>query len=181
MPKPTRVLVIFAHPALEKSRINKPLAAAGRAVPGVTFHDLYEAYPDFHINVSLEQALLRAHDIVVFHHPFFWYSCPALLKEWMDLVLEYGFAYGPGGDALHGKTLVSALTTGGPAHAYARAGYNHFTMAELLAPFEQTALLCGMKWLPPFVVQGTIRLTDPAVIAEHAADYARFLQEFVSQ
>lgn len=170
-----RVLVLFAHPALQKSRINVRLAAAAQPVAGVTFHDLYEAYPDFHIDVSREQELLRAHDVVVFQHPFYWYSCPALLKEWLDLVLEYGFAYGPGGNALQGKTLVSALTTGGPAQAYARTGYNHFTMAELLAPFEQTALLCGMKWLPPFVVNGTLRMTDPAVIARHAADYADFL------
>ena len=175
MSTPARVLILFAHPALQKSRINIRLAAAARPVPGVTFHDLYEAYPDFQINVAREQELLRAHDTIVFHHPFFWYSCPALLKEWMDLVLEYGFAYGPGGSALHGKTLVSALTTGGPASAYARTGYNRFTMAELLAPFEQTALLCGMKWLPPFVVPGTVRLTEPAAIAAHAAAYADWI------
>ena len=176
MSTPNRVLVLFAHPALQKSRINIHLAAAARPVAGVTFHDLYEAYPDFHIDVSREQALLRAHDAIVFQHPFYWYSCPAVLKEWLDLVLEYGFAYGPGGDALRGKTLVSALTTGGPGSAYARTGYNHFTLAELLAPFEQTARLCGMKWLPPFVVADTVRLTDPAAIATHAAAYVRFLE-----
>ena len=175
MSTPARVLVLFAHPALQKSRINVRLAAAARTVPGVTFHDLYEAYPDFHINVAHEQELLRTHDVIVFQHPFYWYNCPALLKEWLDLVLEHGFAYGHGGNVLHGKTLVSALTTGGPAQAYARTGYNHFTIDELLAPFEQTALLCGMKWLPPFVVAGTIRLTDPAAIETHAAAYARFL------
>ena len=177
MSTPARVLVLFAHPALQKSRINIRLAAAARTVAGVTFHDLYEAYPDIHVDVGREQALLRAHDVIVFQHPFYWYSSPALLKEWLDLVLEYGFAYGPGGDALRGKSLVSALTTGGPAHAYARTGYNHFTMAELLAPFEQTARLCGMKWLQPFVVAGTNGLTDPAAIDRHAADYARFLGE----
>lgn len=178
---PARVLVLFAHPALQKSRINVRLAAAARPVPGVTFHDLYENYPDFHIDVPREQELLRSHDVIVFQHPFYWYSCPALLKEWLDLVLEYGFAYGPGGTALHGKTLVSALTTGGPANAYARTGYNHFTMAELLAPFEQTALLCGMKWHPPFIVPGTVRLTDPDAIAAHAADYARLLTTLASK
>lgn len=180
MSTPARVLVLFAHPALQKSRVNVRLAEAARAVTGITFHDLYEAYPDFHIDVSREQELLSRHDIIVFQHPFYWYSCPALLKEWQDLVLEYGFAYGPGGHALQGKTLVSALTTGGPAHAYARTGYNHFTMAELLAPFEQTALLCGMKWLPPFVVPGTIRLTDPTTIAQHAIDYAHFLTQLAA-
>ena len=167
-----RVLVLFAHPALQKSRLNVRLAAAARTVAGVTVHDLYEAYPSFHINVKREQQLLHEHDVIVLQYPFFWYSCPALLKEWLDLVLEYGFAYGPGGTALHGKALMSALTTGGSAPAYSREGHNHFTMAELLSPMEQTARLCGFTWLPPFVVHGTIHLTDPAAIAQQASEYA---------
>lgn len=175
MPTPSRVLVLFAHPAIQKSRINRRLAAAARAVEGVTFHDLYETYPDFDIDIAREQAQLLAHDAIVLQHPFYWYSCPALMKEWLDLVLEYGFAYGPGGDKLHGKLLLSALTTGGPEHAYGHDGHNRFTMRELLAPFEQTAHLCGLRWLPPFVVHGSIRLVDAEGIDGHAADYARVL------
>jgi glutathione-regulated potassium-efflux system ancillary protein KefG len=172
---PARVLVLFAHPAFQKSRINRHLASAARGVEGVTFHDLYEAYPDFQLDVDREQRLLLEHDVVVFQHPFYWYSCPALLKEWQDLVLEYGFAYGPGGTRLQGKSLLSAITTGGAEQAYTHGGHNRFTIAELLAPFEQTAHLCGMKWLSPFVVHGTIRLTSEERIAEHAGDYAVLL------
>ena len=61
---------------------------------GVRLHDLYEAYPDFLIDVEAEQALLLEHDVIVFQHPVYWYSSPAILKEWQDLVLEHGFAYG---------------------------------------------------------------------------------------
>lgn len=172
---PQRVLVLFAHPAKQKSRLNVRLAAAARAVPGVTVHELYEAYPDFLVDVPAEQARLAAHDVIVLQHPFFWYSCPALLKEWIDLVLEFGWAYGPGGTQLAGKILLSAITTGGGEHAYSREGHNHFTMRELLAPFCQTADLCGMVWLPPFVVHGAIRLTDPTAIAQHEQDYATLL------
>lgn len=175
MSSPRRILILFAHPALQKSRINRPLADAARRVSGVTFHDLYEEYPQYQINVAREQALLVEHDVIVFQHPFYWYSCPALLKEWLDLVLEHGFAYGHEGTRLHGKLCLSALTTGGPENAYAHEGYNRFTMRELLAPFEQTAALCGMEWLPPFIVHGSIRMTDPADIERHAADYARLL------
>src|SRR5687768_17757187 len=56
----------------------------------------------------------------------------AILKEWQDLVLEHGWAYGPGGTALHGKITLNATTTGGPAAAYRRGGYNNFTVRELL-------------------------------------------------
>ena len=71
-------------------------------------HDLYEAYPDFDIDVRREQELLAAHEVIVLQHPFYWYSAPALLKEWQDLVLEHGWAYGSGGTALRGKALLSA-------------------------------------------------------------------------
>ncbi len=89
-----RVLILFAHPALQKSRVNRRLIAAVSNLENVTINDLYEEYPDFCVNVKREQDLLRSHDIIIFQHPFYWYSCPALLKEWEDLVLEYGFAYG---------------------------------------------------------------------------------------
>lgn len=173
MSSPQRVLILFAHPALEKSRVNRRLIQAVKGLDAVTIHDLYEAYPNFHINVPSEQKLLLAHDIIVFHHPFYWYSSPALLKEWQDLVLEHGFAYGHTGIALRGKKVLSAITTGGGEQAYQRQGHNYYTIRELLVPFEQTARLCGMEYLPPFVVQGTHQLKEKHAIAKHAEDYRR--------
>jgi glutathione-regulated potassium-efflux system ancillary protein KefG len=162
------VLILFAHPALEKSRVNSRLVEAIRALPGVTFNDLYEQYPDFDIAVSREQQLLVEHDVIVMMHPFYWYSTPALLKEWQDLVLQHGWAYGRGGTALHGKLLLTATTAGGSEEEYCRTGHNRLTIRELLAPIERTAALCGMTYLPPFVVYGTHSL-DYAGIAKHAA------------
>jgi len=169
-----RVLVLFAHPALERSRVNRRLAERVRGLEGVTFHDLYEAYPDFDVDVGREQALLLAHDVLVLQHPFYWYGTPALVKQWEDLVLEHGWAYGTSGTALRGKRLLSAITTGGSETAYAEAGHNRFTIRQLLAPIEQTARLCGMDYPPPFVVHGTHRLDADGI--ERAADeYGRFV------
>lgn len=169
------VLILFAHPAIRSSRVNRQLAGAVRDLEGVTFHDLYEAYPDLDIDVRREQDLLLRHDVVVFQHPFFWYSTPAILKEWQDLVLEHGWAYGHDGRALEGKTLVSAISTGGVEEAYCAKGSNRFSMRQLLAPIEQTARLCGMKYLPPFVVHGTFRLSE-GEIEGHAKDYRRLIE-----
>ena len=169
-----RVLILFAHPALQKSRVNRVLAAAVRDLPGVTFHDLYEVYPDFNVDVHHEQQLLEKHDLIVLQHPFFWYSTPALVKEWQDLVLEHAWAYGHLGRALHGKALLSVITTGGTEEAYQRHGFNRYTMRELLVPIEQTAHLCGMKYLPPFVVHGTHSCSADTV-KKHANDYRRLL------
>jgi len=171
----SRVLVLFAHPALEKSRVNRRLAAEVAGLEGVTFHDLYEAYPDFDVDVRREQALLGAHDVVVLQHPFFWYSTPAPVKQWEDLVLEHGWAYGSGGQALRGKRLLSTITTGGRETAYREDGLNRFTIRQLLAPLEQTAVLCGMEYLPPFVVHGTHRLEEPEIAAA-VRDYRRVVE-----
>jgi glutathione-regulated potassium-efflux system ancillary protein KefG len=174
-PDMARVLILFAHPALHKSRINRAMADAVRGLDGVTFHDLYEKYPDMHIAVDAEQRLLAEHEVLVLQHPIFWYSSPAILKEWQDMVLEWGFAFGEGGTALRGKRMLSAISTGGTAETYARGGVNHFSIAELLAPFEQTARFCGMEWLPPFVVHGAFALDETAVTAE-AARYRRAIE-----
>ena len=151
-----KVLILFAHPAYSKSRVNRLLLEASRGVEGVTVHDLYAVYPDFDLDVKREQELLLAHERNVLHHPFYWYSTPAILKEWQDLVLEHGWAYGRGGTALQGKWLMNAITTGGGEKAYRRDGHNRFTMRELLAPLEQTARLCGKEYLAPFVAHGTL-------------------------
>ncbi len=169
------ILILFAHPALERSRVNRRLIRATRDLPGVTFHDLYEAYPEFDIDVPREQRLLEGHDVIVFQHPFFWYSTPAILKEWQDLVLEHGWAYGSEGLALRGKRLLSSITTGGRESAYDPEGHNRFTIRELLAPIEQTAHLCRMEYLPPFVVHGTHRMTE-GEIQGHCEDWRRVLE-----
>ncbi|KPK59294.1 MAG: hypothetical protein AMS21_10045, partial [Gemmatimonas sp. SG8_38_2] len=133
-----KILVLFAHPALQKSRVNRVLLAEIQGLEGITFRDLYEEYPELDIDVRREQALLVEHDIVVLQHPLFWYSTPAILKEWMDLVLEHGWAYGSEGTTLRGKKCLNVVTTGGREVAYRTGGYNRFTMRELLAPIEQT-------------------------------------------
>lgn len=175
MSEPKRILLLFAHPAFHKSRINRQMVQAARDVPGVTVHDLYEAYPDFHVDVPREQATLAAHEIIVFQHPFYWYSVPALLKEWEDLVLEFGFAYGAKGTALRGKWLMSAVTTGGSDAAYHPGGANRYPVRQLLAPFELTARLCGMVYLPPFVVHGSHGIVEETALAAVGRRYGELL------
>ena len=170
-----RVLVLFAHPAFQKSRASKILIEAYRGMEMLTFRDLYEEYPDFNIDIAMEQRLLVENDIVILHHPFYWYSSPALLKEWLDLVLEVGFAYGKGGTALQGKSLLTVITTGGNLEAYREDGYNRFSIREFLIPFEQTATLCGLTYLPPFVACGMHSAQPAQSMEEHTASLRQIL------
>ncbi|MGI9484118.1 MAG: NAD(P)H-dependent oxidoreductase [Hyphomicrobiales bacterium] len=153
-----KILVVAAHPAYERSVVNRALSRAISGEKGIKLHDLYETYPDFQIDIAREQALLLRYDVIVLQHPFFWYSAPALIKEWIDLVLEHGWAYGKEGDALAGKFMMNALSTGGGPDAYRSKGTNRHTIPQFLAPFNQTARLCNMTYLPPFVVYEGRRL-----------------------
>ena len=171
-----KVLILFAHPALERSRVNRRLLREVADVPGVTCHDLYEAYPDLHIDVKHDQDLLLRHDVVVFQSPFYWYAAPAIVKEWQDLVLAHGWAYGAGGTALRGKTTFNVLTAGGPQNSYAPAGHNRFAVRTLLAPFEATANLCGMRFLAPFVVFGVLRFAADSDYEAATRGYRKLLE-----
>jgi glutathione-regulated potassium-efflux system ancillary protein KefG len=174
-----RVLILFAHPRFEKSRINRALLEGVETLPGVTLRDLYEIYPDFNIDTARERELLASHDVIVWHFPFYLYSAPALLKQWMDWVLEHGWAHGTQTLALKGKTALVALTLGGTRSAYEPGGYHRFTLREFLVPFEQTAGLCRMTWIPPFAVHGTYLLTGDQ-LAWQASQYRLLLDGLTS-
>jgi putative NADPH-quinone reductase len=175
MPSSPRILVIYAHPASHRSRINLQLVEAAGNLPNVQIHDLYETYPDFHIDISHEKKLLAAADLVVFQHPIQWYSMPSLLKEWVDVVLEHGWAYGSGGNALHGKDYWLVATTGGTSESYQKTGYHRHPFSAFLPPFEQTAQLCGMRWLPPHILHGAHQ-ANKDVAAAHIATYLERLR-----
>ncbi len=173
------VLVLAAHPQMEQSRINRAMlqAAAGAAAASngrIELRDLYALYPDYFIDSAAERSRLAAARLVVMQCPVHWYSLPPLLKLWLDEVLAFGWAYGPGGAALQGKDLWLALSTGGSQQAYSPEGYNRYFFDAFLPPMEQTAALCGMRFLPPLLLHGAHHAGE-AEIAAHAALYAERL------
>ena len=177
------VLVIVAHPELEQSRANRRLLQAARAqqkelAPGrLAVRDLYALYPDYLIDVDAEQAALAAARLVVWQQPVRWYGMPPLLKLWLDDVLAFGWAYGPDGRALRGKDLWLVASTGGPEDSYRPDSYNRYFFDAFLPPYEQTAALCGMRFLPPLVLHGAHKASE-ADLAAHAATYAQKLADY---
>jgi glutathione-regulated potassium-efflux system ancillary protein KefG len=164
---------------LEKSRVHLELIREARKVPGVRVHDLYELYPEFDIDVSKEKQLLLSHDIIIWQHPLYWYSAPALLKQWQDLVLEHGWAYGKKGLALAGKKVFNVVTSGGSQEAYQPGGFNKYAIEEYLRPFERTAELCHMVYWPPYWISGVHRLEREG-IRQHAGHYRQLLEGLVT-
>ena len=169
-----KVLILLAHPKYEHSVVNQTLIDAVSGSENIEIRDLYELYPDFNIDVQIEQEVLFTAEIIIWHHPIYWYSAPPLLKQWIDLVLEFGWAYGPGGIYLKNKLLFNCVSSGGTETAYSKEGRHGHTLREFLLPFEQTAKLCNMRYLPPFHIGGTHKISN-AEIQKGGDDFRRIL------
>ena len=177
MDEPSPIYVLAAHPNWQESRVNRRLFEAARQASGTRVRDLYASYADYDIDVPAEQAAAAAARLVVLLHPVQWYAMPALLKLWMDEVLTHGWAYGRGGHALQGKDLWLVATTGGAESSYHPQGYNRYFFDAFLPPYEQTAALCGMRFLPPLVLHGAHRVDD-ADLAAHVDVFAQRLRTY---
>ena len=162
-------LVIYTHPDELNSRTSARLAAVADDHSHAQVRRLYDLYPRFNIDRSAEQQALEQAEHVVLLFPVYWYSAPSLLKEWIDVVLEHGWAFGTGGTALSGKTLQLAVTTGSKVEDYQADGRHNFTLEEFLRPFEQTARLCHMTWREAFWVPGTHGMSASALAERRSA------------
>jgi glutathione-regulated potassium-efflux system ancillary protein KefF len=173
------ILVLAAHPDLALSRVTHAMLAAARAaaLPNVQLVDLYRRYPDYAIDVPAEQQALAAARLVVLLHPLHWYGMPGLQKLWIDEVLRFGWAYGPGGDALRGKDLWLVSSAGGTAESYSASGHNGHALDTYLLPYLQTARHCGMRFLPPLILHAAHQVSDAEVV-RHARSFVQRLAEY---
>jgi putative NADPH-quinone reductase len=171
----TNLIVYYAHPGHKYSHANCEMSRVAAEMDGITYVDLYRDYPRFDIDADIEQQRLLEHDVILFQFPMFWYSTPSIIKEWQDLVLEHGFAYGSGGNKLAGKRMLLAITAAGPEDAYSPGGYQHYPMRDFLRPLEQTARLCGMRFSAPYVLFDSLKAPHEGRIEPHAEGYRRLL------
>lgn len=180
-----KVTVIFAHPFFEQSVANRYiLSYLEKNYSDYEVRNLCEMYPDFNIDVKKEQEALLQADIIVMQFPLFWYSVPAIMKQWMDQVLAHGFAFGTGGDKLNGKHFILSFTVGGNKESYTPLGYNHFRIEEFLRMFEQTAYLTGMHYEAPIYEHGMRTIgggADINGVKKRALNQAKKLAETIGK
>ena len=173
------ILILAAHPDLAQSHITRTLLDAARACAGaqIEIRDLFRLYPDYAIDVHAEQQALGRARLIVLLHPLHWYGMPGLLKLWLDETLRFGWAYGPGGQALRGKDLWLATSAGGTVEAYSPTGHHGHPIDTFLLPCERTAHLCGMRFLPPLVLHAAHRVSEDELEA-HALVFAQRLLDY---
>lgn len=170
-----KTVVIVAHPDLGASRVNRAFMREIHNHSNIDVRDLYSIYPNWNIDVEKEQQMLLSYDRIVFQFPFYWYSCPPLLKKWFDDVFTYGWAFGPEGNHLKGKEFILATTTGGTEQSYQAGGDNWFTISEMFRPIQSTITRCKGTYLPAFVTYNTTHGTD-AYFSQEAKRYAEYIQ-----
>ncbi|WP_086931269.1 NAD(P)H-dependent oxidoreductase [Agarilytica rhodophyticola] len=165
-----KILVNVFHPNIEASSVNATWVEVLRKYRDVTLNLQYTNYPNWQFDVVREQRLLSEHELIVFQFPFLWYSMPPLMKKWVDDILTYEWAYGIGGEALKGKSVVLAISTGCSGQSYQAGGENNYSMSEFLKPIQQTVELTQMNYLPPFVFYSALEASQRD-IDQSAEDY----------
>jgi putative NADPH-quinone reductase len=149
-------LIILAHPNFDQSFANKMIVEyLENSKLDLEIRKIHDMYPDYKINPKAEQEALLRHQTIVFQYPFYWYSMPAILKHWFDIVFEYQFAYGSKGDKLKGKDFVPSFTVGSSESSYSALGFQHFRVYEFCKHLEQTAYHTQMNYIDPIYFYGT--------------------------
>lgn len=170
-----KTLIVLSHPTMEESIVNKALIETIKGEHEITLHDLYGAYTTVeNIDIAREQELLLTHERIIFQFPLYWFSSPAMLKEWLDKVFAYGFAYGHEGTKLAGKEAHIVISAGSPLSEYSATGYNHFTIEEYLLPLKASIAYAGMEFKSIFAVGGALSIT-PEALAQSATEYKKFV------
>ncbi|MEO2206688.1 NAD(P)H-dependent oxidoreductase [Paenibacillus pabuli] len=174
-----KTLVILAHPNIDVSRVNRRWKQElEQHATDITIHEIYQAYPDWNIDVSREQKLLEAYDHIILQFPLYWYSYPPLLKKWFDDVFTYGWAYGSKGNKLHGKRLSLAMSIGDKKGNYTREGSVSFSVDEVITPFIASINHVGAVALPYFAVFGaSFQVTDEE-INQSAKEYISYIVKY---
>ncbi|NRA87437.1 MAG: NAD(P)H-dependent oxidoreductase [Rhizobiales bacterium] len=159
-----QTLVLVGHPNLEASRVNKKWAQAFSEQSNVTVRDLSSLYPEWDIDVITEQKLLLESSRIIFQFPLYWYSCPPILKHYIDLVFLPGFAYASG-YRLKDKEFMVLTSVGSAPEDYRSGGHNNFTVDELLRSFEQTVKYCKGKYLSPYYIYRSLAIDNDEIDA----------------
>lgn len=142
-----KTLIIISHPDVAGSSTQQFFMAAAPKRDSITLHHLERVYPDGNINKEKEQKLLEAHDRIIFQFPLYWYSSPALLKQWQDVVLDEKKIA-----KWSGKEFGLVVMVGVGEKEYRTGGREAFTLDEILRPYQVVANKFDWTYLPIFPV-----------------------------
>jgi putative NADPH-quinone reductase len=172
-----KTLVIFSHPSINYSIGNKIITETVSQLDNAEVRHLDALYPDFQIDVKAEQEALLTADTIIIQYPLFWYGTPALLKHWMDQVMQFGFAFGGKNYQLEGKKLVVSFTMGS-----SKEQFPPDVIEKITYPFKGFAKYCRLDF------KGVVTSNDinnyseeaEAKAIQNATEHAKELLELIN-
>ncbi|MFD1410540.1 NAD(P)H-dependent oxidoreductase [Lapidilactobacillus gannanensis] len=168
-----QTLIIVAHPEVDNSPTQQFLQASLPVTnnDAVTWHDLNAIFTETGWQRETELALLKKAERIIWQFPLYWYSAPAILKQWQDAIFtgevsQYEF--------LAGKELGLVVSVGERLTSYQAGAREQFTLSEILRPYQAFAQKLDWRYLPPLVIEQFGYLTEPAK-QQLLIDYQQFL------
>ncbi len=170
----SNILFIAGNPHVDTSAFIAAIQPAVQA-RGVEWIALIDETTNGHFDVPGFQARMTQASTIILHFPLYWYSPPALVKQWLDSILTSGWAFPAATSKLRGKTLTLSVTTGSPLSTFQPEGSNGSTLEELLLPLERTAAYCGMNWGGIVATQWNTASSDEATLSASAKEHLEAL------
>lgn len=168
-------LIIVSHPNIANSVINKRWVKEFEKHPDhFTIHNIYAEYSDGKIDIEKEQKLIEAHDTLILQYPLYWFNCPPFLKQWLDDVFTYGWAYGSKGNSLKSKKIALAISAGIDEKDFQVDGEWKVTIEQLILPFKTTALYTKSDFRGHFVLYDSHNAPNSDALEKSAQDYIKF-------
>lgn len=145
-----KVLIINGHPKPHESYTQRFFYESVATEETVDFVELSEMTLE-NKNARVD---LTTYDRILLQFPIYWYSAPALLKQWIDETFRSTMPY------LKHKEFGVIVFFGSAQHKFGSGNAERYTIDEMLKPFEMLANYFEMHYLPPFAVFQFSYLTD---------------------
>lgn len=145
-----------------------------RELPEVDLHLLHTARKQKEFDIKAEQKLIDSHDTIVFQFPVYWFSCPALLKQWMDEVLTPDWAY-MANYAFEGKRVAFAASAGSSAADYSANGSVGMELEDVLRSMRLSVGYLKAKYCGLHSCFSAVGIGKDA-LKQNAMEYVRFIE-----
>lgn len=157
------ILYVYAH--ADQHSLNAELMSHGvksmqKSGHNVMLSDLYA----HEFSLEAEQLKIARANHIILQFPLWWFSMPAIMKDWMDRVFTNGFAYDTGktfvDGLLRGKTASLVITMQSPFTAYKKNGAHGHELDDFLLPIHHTLRFTGIENQPSFTVYDAHQLDE---------------------
>lgn len=176
------ILYVYTHPdqhSLNAELMRNGLKSLQDAGHEVILSDLYAR----EFSLDTEQFKISRANHIIFQFPLWWFSMPAIMKDWMDRVFTKGFAYDTGkmftDGLLRGKTASLTITMQSPLSSYKNDGVHGHELDDFLLPIQHTLRFTGIETLPSFTVYDAHQL-DEVRFQSVMQEYKNYLANYAS-